>query len=94
MDLVSGLAIYFIVWWLTLFAVLPWGVRSQHESGEEIPAGTEPGAPMRPALLKKMAITTVIAAFVWAFIYWIQVTQPIAYEDIPFMPDFGGGYSG
>ena len=26
MSLVTGLAIYFIIWWVTLFAVLPWGV--------------------------------------------------------------------
>ena len=38
------IAIYFLVWWLVLFAVLPFGVRSQHEGGD-IPPGTDPGAP-------------------------------------------------
>ena len=28
------IAIYFLIWWIALFAVLPWGVRSQDESGE------------------------------------------------------------
>ncbi|MGB6086212.1 DUF1467 family protein [Parvibaculum sp.] len=89
MDPVAGIAIYFIVWWLTLFAVLPWGVRSQHESEEEVAPGTEPGAPVRARLLIKMGVTTVIAACIWLFIYWLQVASPIAYEDIPFLPDFG-----
>ena len=26
------LAIYFIIWWVVLFAVLPWGARSQQKA--------------------------------------------------------------
>src|SRR6266536_2082582 len=36
MSVTTGLAIYFIVWWMVLFAVLPWGVRSQLESGQVV----------------------------------------------------------
>ena len=25
-------AIYFLIWWIVLFAVLPWGVRNQEEA--------------------------------------------------------------
>jgi predicted secreted protein len=66
-----GLAIYFVVWWITLFAVLPLGVRSQEEGGE-ITQGTEPGAPVAPMMLKKVLITSVVAlplsALLFAFI--------------------------
>ena len=44
MSLTTAIAIYFIIWWVVLFAVLPWGVRSQEESGAVAP-GTDPGAP-------------------------------------------------
>ena len=44
MNTTTIIAIYFLIWWLTLFAVLPWGVRSQTEAGEFAP-GTDPGAP-------------------------------------------------
>ena len=44
MSTTTVIAIYFLIWWMTLFAVLPWGVRSQEESGEVTP-GTDPGAP-------------------------------------------------
>jgi predicted secreted protein len=27
-------ATFFLIWWVVLFAVLPWGVRSQLESGD------------------------------------------------------------
>lgn len=57
----SAIAIYFIIWWLVLFAVLPWGVRSQHETGEVTP-GSDPGAPVVPHLKRKLIATTVVAA--------------------------------
>ena len=38
-------AIYFVLWWVTLFLTLPFGVRSQHEDGVGAP-GTDPGAPI------------------------------------------------
>ena len=31
---VGGIALYFIIWWTLLFAILPFGVRSQAEAGE------------------------------------------------------------
>ncbi len=34
-----------MLWWLTLFLTLPFGVRSQHEDGVGAP-GTDPGAPI------------------------------------------------
>lgn len=65
MDTVVGmLALYFIIWWITLFAVLPLGVRGQWE--DEVTPGTEPGAPQRPALWRKALITTVAAAVIFA----------------------------
>ena len=44
MSITTALAIYFITWWIVLFAVLPWGVRSQSEAGDVVP-GSDPGAP-------------------------------------------------
>ncbi len=58
MALTTAFAIYFIIWWVVLFAVLPWGVRSQEESGEVVP-GSDPGAPNLPKLLLKLIWTTI-----------------------------------
>ncbi|MBD2748912.1 DUF1467 family protein [Microvirga sp. BT688] len=61
---VSGsLALYFVIWWILLFAVLPFGVRSQAEAGEVI-RGSEPGAPALPALREKAIWTTLVASVV------------------------------
>lgn len=63
-----ALALYATIWWIVLFAVLPLGVRSADEAGEERPEGADPGAPVAPQLAKKALLTTVIAAVVFALV--------------------------
>lgn len=70
MTIASALAVYFVIWWTVLFAVLPFGVRSQAETGE-ITQGTDPGAPTLPGLLRKAAITSVIAAVVFVIVWYV-----------------------
>ena len=36
---------YLLIWWMTLFIVLPLGVRGQAEAGQVV-EGSEPGAPV------------------------------------------------
>jgi predicted secreted protein len=60
-------AIFFTIWFTVLFVVLPFGVRSQHETGNIVP-GTDPGAPVAPRLLAKAIWTTLISAAVFAAI--------------------------
>ncbi|MGE0630612.1 MAG: DUF1467 family protein [Parvibaculaceae bacterium] len=74
MSIWSGIAVYFIIWWTVLFAVLPWGVRNAHEAGETVETGNEPGAPVKPRLLLKALITTVVAAIIFAGVYAIVVS--------------------
>jgi predicted secreted protein len=62
-----SIAVYFTIWWVTLFAILPWGVRSSAEAGEaNLPTGADPGAPVMPHLGKKAIATTIVAAIVFA----------------------------
>jgi predicted secreted protein len=60
----GAIALYFVVWWTLLFVVLPFGVRSQAETGEVV-AGSEPGAPAMPALREKAIWTTIVSAAVF-----------------------------
>ncbi len=69
MSIGSFIAIYFVIWWTTLFAVLPLGVRSQVESGDIAP-GTEPGAPATTNVAKIIAINTVVAAVMFVMFYY------------------------
>lgn len=64
-----GLAVYFVIWWTILFAILPFGVQSQHETGE-VARGTDPGAPTRPHLLRRAIATSLVAGVLWLGFYW------------------------
>jgi predicted secreted protein len=72
-------AIYFILWWVVLFAVLPFGVRSQDESGD-IQPGTDPGAPVAHQLGKKALWTTAITSVIFAAFYYAFVNKLISLE--------------
>jgi len=80
-SLTTSLAIYFIVWWTVLFTVLPWGIRSQVESGEVVP-GTDPGAPAVPRLGNKVLWTTIIATITFAAIDVAYTYRLISLDDL------------
>ena len=61
----TGLAIYFVLWWLMLFVTLPFGIRSQHEDGVGAP-GTDPGAPVVSRMGRRLIWTTLLSAVVYA----------------------------
>ena len=60
----TALAIYFVIWWVTLFLTLPFGVRSQHEDGGG-PPGTDPGALILTRMRTKLIWTTIISAIIY-----------------------------
>lgn len=91
MGIPATLAIYGIVWWLTLFVVLPFGVKTQEEAGD-VDAGTAPSAPARPQIFQKMAITTVLSALIFAGVYWLITATGLGLDDIPFLPKFDKSY--
>lgn len=83
MTITFGFAIYFILWWLVLFAVLPLGVQSQAESGEVVP-GTEAGAPLSPQIGRKMIITTIISAAIFGTFYGLAYTGILDLDQLLF----------
>ncbi len=81
MSVTTAIAIYFLIWWLTLFAVLPFGVRSQHEDGDMVP-GSDPGAPIVPRLLWKLFWTTFVSGVIFAILYVVYVNKLITFDDM------------
>lgn len=84
MSLTTAVAIYFIIWWVALFAVLPFGVRSQEESGAVAP-GTDPGAPAIPHLKRKLIWTTLVACLVFALCFVVYSYRLISIDDLAAM---------
>lgn len=91
MGIAATLAIYGIIWWLTLFVVLPFGVKTQEEAGM-VNAGTTPSAPVHPQVWRKMAITTVLSAVIFAVIYGTIISTGMGLDDIPFLLTFEEDY--
>ncbi|WP_026606538.1 DUF1467 family protein [Methylocapsa acidiphila] len=60
-----AIVIFLTIWFIALFAILPFGVRSQQEAGDVV-AGTDPGAPVAPKLLAKAGWTTLASVVVFA----------------------------
>ncbi len=71
MSITTVLAIYFLVWWLTLFAVLPFGRSRQAEEGHE--PGSDPGAPLAHVMWRKVMWTTIVATIIFAIMYVVYV---------------------
>jgi len=62
-------AVYFVVWWIVIFLVLPFGVRTQDEAGE-VTLGTTASAPVRPRLVRVAIATTIVSAII-VFVFWV-----------------------
>jgi predicted secreted protein len=69
MDPLLGIAIYIVLWWLSLFMVLPMGVKSLSEGGVQDAEGHDPGAPVAPDLRKKAVWASIVAAVFWVIIF-------------------------
>jgi predicted secreted protein len=73
-----SIVVYFTIWWVTLFAVLPFAVRPREEVGvgDAPPAGSDPGAPVAPRLARTALWTTLIAAAIFAvldaYVIWMD----------------------
>ncbi|MCV0398095.1 MAG: DUF1467 family protein [Rhizobiaceae bacterium] len=89
MNWLLGFAIYFVLWWVVLFAMLPFGLRTQEEDGEVTPGTTESaphGSHMPGALIR----TTIVATVIFAIGYGLIVGLGYSFDDIPrIVPDFG-----
>jgi predicted secreted protein len=80
-SIFTALAIYFVIWWVVLFTVLPWGVRSQHEDGEMTP-GTDPGAPVLTNLKLKLVWTTIVATLVFSVFSVVYVYRLVTLDEL------------
>jgi predicted secreted protein len=88
MNPISAFAVFFIVWWISLFAVLPFGLKTQAEAGQITP-GTHDSAPARPRFLFIIVTTTLISSIIFAFFYWFTITKGLRFDDLViYLPQF------
>jgi predicted secreted protein len=80
----SALAIYLLFWTITLFAVLPFGVKTHDEAGSPPVPGQAPSAPTNPMILKKLAWTTLISAILFGIFAANYAYGWVEMDDVPF----------
>ena len=68
MSIPFGLALYFLIWWTLLFAILPIvRAKTQGEANEIVP-GTPEGAPSRLVMGRVIAVNSIVAAVVFVIV--------------------------
>ena len=78
MNRVSGVVLYILIWWVTLFAVLPIGTRAAEQPDDV--SGWR-GAPAQPRLWMKVGITTLVACVLWLAAYAVIVSGWVSFRD-------------
>ncbi|MBU2958165.1 DUF1467 family protein [Paracoccus sp. 1_MG-2023] len=81
MNLTGGIVLFAVLWFLTLFVVMPIGHRSQADDGNIVP-GTHAGAPSGTPWRRKLIQTTLISGAIWAVIATIILGGFISRADI------------
>jgi predicted secreted protein len=72
----SGIVMFVVLWWMVFFAVLPWGIR---RAGDEA-LGHDAGAPARPRIWLKVAVTTGITALLWGVGFWLVQSNYLSFH--------------
>jgi predicted secreted protein len=82
MQPASMVAIYILFWVITAFAVMPFGLRTPDETGENLVAGQATSAPSNFSPRKVMLRTTLVSAVLFAGFYANYVYGWVTIEDI------------
>jgi predicted secreted protein len=89
MSWVSSFALYFILWWLVLFAMLPFGLRTQDDD-QSVTLGTVSSAPKGPHMLKTVLRTTIVSLVIFGVFFVLTRVLAYSIDDIPrIVPKFG-----
>ena len=82
MSWVSGLAVYFIIWWTTLFVMIPLGLKTQDDKGD-VTLGTVSSAPHGSHMGRAVLRTTIVSAIVFGVLVMLTRVFGLSFDDIP-----------
>ncbi|WP_455372376.1 DUF1467 family protein [Limibacillus halophilus] len=77
MNPYTAIMLFVIIWWVVIFAVLPWGARPP----ENPEPGHAPSAPAKPMLIRKAVITTVISAVIWGVLFYLITNDILVFRE-------------
>jgi predicted secreted protein len=74
----TALVLYVLIWWVALFAVLPFGTKPVADA--DAATGWR-GAPENPRMGRKILWTTLIATLIWVAFLVVQSTGWISFRN-------------
>ena len=81
---ITAFAVYFIIWWVMLFVILPFSGKTQDEAGEVV-LGTVASAPAKHRMFRLMAINTLTSALVFAALWYSINHLGLSFETFDFL---------
>jgi predicted secreted protein len=89
MSWVSIAAIFFIIWWVVLFATLSFGLETQDDD-RDVTLGTVSSAPKGPHMLRAAIRTTIVSLVIFGIFCVLTKVLGFSIDDIPrIVPEFG-----
>lgn len=87
MSISASIVLYAVIWFMTLFVILPLRLKSQQDSGDVVP-GTPASAPSDPQMKKRTKITTFVATIIWGAVCAAIISGTLSMKNL----GFGGAY--
>lgn len=78
MNIVSGVVIFQIIWWILFFIALPIGVQRDYDGVK----GRDLGAPKKTYLKKKLLYTTLLTIVLFFVSWWMIDIEVISFRKI------------
>ncbi len=78
MGIAGGIVVFVILWWVVLFAVLPWRAHPADHPG----AGHAESAPEKPRIALKFIVTTVITIVLWIVFYMVAQSGLVSFRPV------------
>lgn len=88
MGITSAIVLFAVVWFMTLFIVLPLRMETQGDTGEVVP-GTHKSAPANVNIGRKARITTYWAVPIWAVLATVILSGTITVRDLDWFERMG-----
>ena len=81
MNWFSAFVLFAVIWFLTLFVVLPLRLKTQGDMGSVVP-GTQAGAPADAQIKTRFLVTTVAATIIWAIVAGVIISGVLTIESL------------
>lgn len=75
MNPVSGIVLYFMIWWITILPLLNIG----HRVAEKPETGHATSAPAKTRLMRTVIYNTILSGIIWLVIYMLVKSNIISF---------------